>query len=409
MVMDLCAATLSDIIYAGKFKYGLPIDIVKEISRQILYGLKVLHNELNIIHTDLKPPNVLIMGDNPKFVEIINMFDASNFKNDLIKLFNKYKSNLKTKKDKDKYKQALKDLAFKTVAKLGLNGSQINPNDEESDDEEEEEDNDDNYYVNEFSDEENNSEDDDNFQDFIDNFKNKNDIKDEEEFDHEEETIVLNTRRQSIDDYNSYADDPNLYDLSEYYNDDDVITRKHITTDKASIIDDKYVLKPHIKITDFGTSYHINDKLHDEIQDRRVRAPEIIMDLNYDYNVDIWSLGCIVFELLTGITLFDTVSDVNCHSDIHQLYLIEHYVGKIPKQMIEKAKRGKYLFDATRNNAIRNTDNIKYFPFKDRLIRQFLFSESEASECAEFLEYVLTINPSKRPNVEECLNHKWLK
>jgi len=34
---------------------GIPIHIVKRITKQILMGLDYLHRECNIIHTDLKP------------------------------------------------------------------------------------------------------------------------------------------------------------------------------------------------------------------------------------------------------------------------------------------------------------------------------------------------------------------
>merc|ERR1712187_678342 len=39
---------------------GLPMAIVKKIAREVLLGLDYLHRECSIIHTDLKPENVLI-------------------------------------------------------------------------------------------------------------------------------------------------------------------------------------------------------------------------------------------------------------------------------------------------------------------------------------------------------------
>ena len=43
-----------------KYDYqGIPLNIVREITRQCLMGLDYLHSVCGIIHTDLKPENVV--------------------------------------------------------------------------------------------------------------------------------------------------------------------------------------------------------------------------------------------------------------------------------------------------------------------------------------------------------------
>lgn len=61
----------------------------------------------------------------------------------------------------------------------------------------------------------------------------------------------------------------------------------------------------HVKIIDFGSAIFIkdNDK-HFEMQTLPYRAPEIILRAEYDYAIDIWSLGCILYELVTHEVLF---------------------------------------------------------------------------------------------------------
>jgi serine/threonine-protein kinase SRPK3 len=52
-----------------RYQYrGLPIHIVKQITKQVLLGLDYLHRECGVIHTDLKPENVLISIDNAEDV-----------------------------------------------------------------------------------------------------------------------------------------------------------------------------------------------------------------------------------------------------------------------------------------------------------------------------------------------------
>nr|KMM68244.1 hypothetical protein CPAG_04575 [Coccidioides posadasii RMSCC 3488] len=51
---------------AAKYEDGqLPLKSVKVITRQLLLGLDFLHRECGIIHTDLKPTNILLELENP--------------------------------------------------------------------------------------------------------------------------------------------------------------------------------------------------------------------------------------------------------------------------------------------------------------------------------------------------------
>ena len=44
------------------------------------------------------------------------------------------------------------------------------------------------------------------------------------------------------------------------------------------------------------------------LQSRSYRAPEVILGLPYDQKIDLWSLGAILAELLTGYVLFQNDS-----------------------------------------------------------------------------------------------------
>ena len=53
-----------------------------------------------------------------------------------------------------------------------------------------------------------------------------------------------------------------------------------------------------------GSSCYVSDQLSSYVQSRSYRAPEVILGLPYDQKIDVWSLGCILAELLTGCVLF---------------------------------------------------------------------------------------------------------
>ncbi|KAL2914269.1 hypothetical protein HK105_206215 [Polyrhizophydium stewartii] len=61
---------------------------------------------------------------------------------------------------------------------------------------------------------------------------------------------------------------------------------------------------PQIKIIDFGSSCFNKQTTYTYIQSRFYRSPEVIMGHPYTTAIDMWSLGCVLVELLTGEPLF---------------------------------------------------------------------------------------------------------
>lgn len=65
-----------------------------------------------------------------------------------------------------------------------------------------------------------------------------------------------------------------------------------------------------IKIADMGNATPVAKHFTPDIQTRPYRAPEVILGYkNWDESVDIWSVGCMVFELLTSDLLFFAEED----------------------------------------------------------------------------------------------------
>ncbi|KAF6161024.1 hypothetical protein GIB67_007665 [Kingdonia uniflora] len=61
MVLEFLGDSLLQFIRFNRYR-GIPLNKVREICRWILLGLDYLHRELGIIHTDLKPENVLLVS-----------------------------------------------------------------------------------------------------------------------------------------------------------------------------------------------------------------------------------------------------------------------------------------------------------------------------------------------------------
>ena len=177
----------------------------------------------------------------------------------------------------------------------------------------------------------------------------------------------------------------------------------------------KKISQAEVKVIDFGSSNFIYDSSSSYIQSRSYRAPEVIMGCNYDYKIDIWSLGCILAELYSKTVLFQSDS---VHSLLARVIGI---IGPIPEWMFEKGTTVKGMFcdekllymeaeavnDTNANISTNSVGKKKMHVIvpKRTLLKNRLHCEDE--HFIEFLRYLLKIDPNERPTADEALNHPW--
>ncbi|KAJ2852141.1 serine threonine protein kinase CMGC group [Coemansia brasiliensis] len=80
----------------------------------------------------------------------------------------------------------------------------------------------------------------------------------------------------------------------------------------------------NIRLIDFGSATFNNEYHSQVVSTRHYRAPEIILNLGWSFPCDMWSIGCIILELLTGEALFQT------HDNNEHLAMMEVVVGRAP-------------------------------------------------------------------------------
>uniref|UniRef100_A0A671YKI7 mitogen-activated protein kinase n=1 Tax=Sparus aurata TaxID=8175 RepID=A0A671YKI7_SPAAU len=102
-----------------------------------------------------------------------------------------------------------------------------------------------------------------------------------------------------------------------------------------------------LRILDFGLARQTDDEMTGYVATRWYRAPEIMLNwMHYNQNVDIWSVGCIMGELLKGKVLFPGTDCILYQPGKSPagLYLqAQKYIQSLPfmpQQDLEKIFRG---------------------------------------------------------------------
>ena len=100
-----------------------------------------------------------------------------------------------------------------------------------------------------------------------------------------------------------------------------------------------------VKIADLGNSCWVNHHFTSDIQTRQYRAPEVIIGAKYDTSADIWSLGTLTFELLTGDYLFDPKSGPKYSKDDDHIAQIIELLGGYPRHLALSGKHSQEIFN----------------------------------------------------------------
>lgn len=159
-----------------------------------------------------------------------------------------------------------------------------------------------------------------------------------------------------------------------------------------------------VKVIDFGSSCFRHGRVHTYVQSRYYRSPEIVLGLGYGCEIDMWSLGCIMVELLTGRPIFAAKNEKDL-----MLYMTE-VLDIPPRYLLERASRTKdfFLRTATGYQSLRVVDRKgrKRMPNTRDLATQCCKGGSE--DFISFVRRCLSWDPQSRMTPEEALEHPFL-
>uniref|UniRef100_A0A8C9WMB6 non-specific serine/threonine protein kinase n=1 Tax=Scleropages formosus TaxID=113540 RepID=A0A8C9WMB6_SCLFO len=352
---------------------GLPLPCVKSIIRQVLQGLDYLHSKCKIIHTDIKPENILMCVDDA-FVRRMAV-EATEWQRAgapppsgsagtayIIPQIpvGKISKNKKKKLKKKQRRQA--ELLERRL--LEIEALEREDEDQDAEDEEAEEEG--------------------------------------------EEPIRRHTPLT-----NHTCEFSNVLHFHSLPLSGSVQTRVPSPAGKARAVD--LLVNPldpcnadilRVKIADLGNACWVHKHFTEDIQTRQYRSIEVLIGAGYSTPADIWSTACMAFELATGDYLFEPHSGEDYSRDEDHIAHIIELLGCIPRHFALSGKYSREFFN--RRGELRHITKLKPWSLFDVLVEKYGWTHEDAGHFTHFLLPMLEMVPEKRASASECLMHPWL-
>lgn len=377
MVFEVLGHNLLKFIIRNNYQ-GMPLKNVKIMMKQVLEGLHYLHTKCQIIHTDIKPENVLVCVDENHIRRIaaeatqshkLGLKLPGSAMSTAPKELRKVDLNAKMSKSK---KKKLKKREKRNLALM---------------------------------------------EEAMQHAMEKPETKKEEEEGSEPPSPVTQTQTPVLNGDNheqekEQEETPVTEEMSVTspevsHNPIDAMLDQVHTEEKrkpdpcVEVVED---LK--VKIADLGNACWVQHHFTEDIQTRQYRSLEVLIGSGYGPPADIWSTACMAFELATGDYLFEPHSGEDYTRDEDHLAHIIELAGNIPRTIALSGKYSKEYFRKT--GELRHITKLKPWPLYDVLTEKYEWEPSIAREFADWLLPMLSYDPAERASALECIKHPFL-
>ncbi|WKY01001.1 hypothetical protein Q1695_015196 [Nippostrongylus brasiliensis] len=407
MVFEVLGCNLLKLIIRSNYQ-GLPLEQVRKITKQVLEGLKYLHEKSKIIHTDIKPENVLVtmsheeiklMAQHAVVATKMNLkLSGSAVSTAPSHVQKKVQENMTKNKKKKLKKKAKKQRELLETQLAQMEGLTVDAN-----------------AIQEV-------------------------LNSAPEGDCVTATMVQDISDGEVDmsgipQQASSVLSPAPIDRTSLSPPSDTELRNAIETNRTFGFSDT-PLSPsnpfsiqqlptvlptppvgpnlndpytdiEVKIADLGNACWTHHHFTEDIQTRQYRSLEVLIGAGYGPPADIWSTACMAFELATGDYLFEPHNGDNYSRDEDHLAHICELLGSIPPSVYKKGQHWKEFFN--KQGRLLHIHQLKPWPLLDVLRQKYDWPFEQARQFASFLIPMLAFDQDERITAAQALEHDWLK
>jgi len=159
-------------------------------------------------------------------------------------------------------------------------------------------------------------------------------------------------------------------------------------------------------LIDFGESFFVDHPPNSIKTPISFHPPELVFQLGLTNTVDVWNLGCSIYELITGRTLFEAM-----FSDHMLIPQFKKVIGDIPKDWIPNALRDNVLNeppnDADADGFLSLEDELMRYYFAEHITSPLPLSKEDIMMLGRCLRKILVLDPRKRADTDALLRDPW--
>ncbi|RMY25836.1 hypothetical protein D0866_11004 [Hortaea werneckii] len=157
-------------------------------------------------------------------------------------------------------------------------------------------------------------------------------------------------------------------------------------------------------ITDFGHA-RLGDpgqKYSGDVMPGVFRAPEVIAGMEWDSQIDIWSVGVMVWNLLEDGNLFRPFKDGHLDDELHFAQMVS-LIGPPPKQFLERSGRCHKYWDSEGNW-------IAATPIPEQTLetREMRLTGKDRDLLLALVRKILKWLPEERPSAEDLYEDEFI-
>lgn len=158
-----------------------------------------------------------------------------------------------------------------------------------------------------------------------------------------------------------------------------------------------------------------------------LRAPELVVGGPFNTTFDIWTFGCLVFELVAGRPLFplpfsfgkddEDPAEREAETNDDLLIVMTGRLGALPDELSSRWDRSSRYFDQDGKWKGWGDDHLpkgqqRYEPDLRSVEQAFDetrpdVDDAEAAQIKSLVRWILNYDPAKRPSADEILRHPW--